>query len=68
MRVAVSSPLPASPAAATVTVCAVLQLVALNVSLVWTPVAVLVSAVTSVLSLATVTVTLALGWLPSTTV
>ena len=68
VRVAVSSLPLASSAVVTTTVCAVFQLVLLNVSVVWTPAAALVSAVTSVLSLATVTVTLALGWLASTTV
>ena len=68
LRLAVSSALPASSAAVAVTVCAVFQLLVVNVSVVWVPEAVLVSAVTSVLSLATVTVTLALGWRASATV
>ena len=68
LRTALSSVVSVSWPALTVTVCAVLQLDVVKVSVFWVSALVLVSKVTSVLSLATVTVTLALGAVLSFTV
>ena len=69
VTVAVSSVVSASSAAATVTVWAVFQVVVVNVSVFWVPgVLASVSAMVTSPPPLKLTVTLAVGWLPSRTV